>query len=228
MQKSQLYLSNHTFFCLADNHYVFLDLHNDEYMCLGRDQTEEFKEMLDGSRPLDDNSVIVKTLLDKRLFVKDEADGKQPVPLDVESPSANLITSAADRPEPVIRPLHVLRFFAAAGAASWNLRFQSIEDTVRRVERRKHANRHAPAERTQVIELFYIFRALRPYYPRPYLCLFDSLALVHFMAPFGVYPEWVYGVKLEPWGAHCWVQSQDLVVNDNVDYVSSYTPIMSV
>ena len=228
MQKTPFYLSNHTFFCLADNHYVFLDLRNDEYMCLGRAQTEEFREMLDGSRPLDDDSVIVKTLLDKHLFVEDEADGKQPIPETVESPSASLITGAADRPRPAIRPLHVLRFFAASGAASWNLRFQSIEDTVRKVERRKLANRDVPADRSRVIELFTIFQALRPYYPRPYLCLFDSLALVHFMARFGVFPEWVYGVKLEPWGAHCWVQSHDLVVNDIVDNVNGYTPIMSI
>ncbi len=227
MQKSPYYLSNHAFFCLADNHYVFLDLRNDEYMCLGRAQTEEFADMLGGKRPLDDDSVIVKTLLDKDLFVKDRADGKQPIPQTVESASASLITGSADRPRPAIGPLHVLRFFAACGTASWNLRFHPIEKTVRGVERRKQ-KRGASPDRAGVIELFSIFQTLRPYYPRPYLCLFDSLALIHFMARFGVFPEWVYGVKLEPWGAHCWVQSEDLVVNDIVDNVNGYTPIMSI
>ena len=228
MQTSPFYLSNHAFFCLADGHYVFLDLRHDEYMCLGREETQEFRKMLDGSRPLGDDSVIVRTLLDKDLFVRNEADGKQPVPQTVESASASLMIGSADRPRPAINPVYVLRFFAAAGKASWNLRFQPIEATVRNVERRKLANRKLAPDRRRVIELFSVFQTLRPYYPRPYLCLFDSLALIHFMAQFRVYPEWVYGVKLEPWGAHCWVQSDDLVVNDIVDNVNGYTPIMSI
>ena len=228
MQQSSCYLSNHAFFCYADNHYVFLDLENDEYTCLGREQSKEFESMLrDG---LDENSTIVQTLLDKGLFVTDEMNGKQPVPQTVDSVSSSILTGASGKERPSIRPIHVMRFLAASGLASWNLRFQSIEHTVRRVEQRKAARRDAggSSSNADIIELFRIFQALRPYYPRPYLCLFDSLALVHFLAPFGVYPEWVYGVKLEPWGAHCWVQSDDLVVNDIVDNVNGYTPIMSI
>ncbi|MEO1247786.1 MAG: lasso peptide biosynthesis B2 protein [Pseudomonadota bacterium] len=228
MQPSSCYLSNHAFFCFADNHYVFLDLRSDEYMCLGRAQSEEFKGML--SSGLDEESVIVQTLLEKGLFVTDEAAGKYPVPQKVESASTSLLTGAADKPRPAIGPAHVFRFFAACGTASWNLRWRSIEQTVRQVERRKNVKGRnaARSNGADIIELFAIFQALRPYYPRPYLCLFDSLALVHFLARFNIYPEWVYGVKLEPWGAHCWVQSEDLVVNDIVDNVNGYTPIMSI
>ncbi len=228
MQQSNCYLSKHTFFCFADNHYVFLDLQNDEYTCLGRTQSEEFETMLhDG---LDKHSAIVQALLEKGLFVTDKANGKQPVPQTVDVVSSSIMTGASEKERPSIRPVHVMRFFAASGRASWNLRFNSIEHTVQRVQQRKAARQRAGkvSEDADIIELFRIFQALRPYYPRPYLCLFDSLALVHFLAPFGVYPEWVYGVKLEPWGAHCWVQSDDLVVNDIVDNVNGYTPIMSV
>jgi len=228
MQQSNCYLSKHTFFCFADNHYVFLDLQNDEYTCLGRTQSEEFEDMLrDG---LDENSTIVQTLLEKGLFVTDETNGKQPVPQAVDSVSGSILTGSTEKERPPVRPIHFVRFFAACGLASWDLRFNSIEHTVRRVEQRKAARQRAGAESKEanIIELFKVFQRLRPYYPRAYLCLFDSLALVHFLAPFGVYPEWVYGVKLEPWAAHCWVQSDNLVVNDIVDNVNGYTPIMSI
>ncbi|GAD58270.1 hypothetical protein MBEBAB_0520 [Brevundimonas abyssalis TAR-001] len=38
----------------------------------------------------------------------------------------------------------------------------------------------------------------------------------------------VFGIKLVPFGAHCWVQAGETVLNDTVDNVSEYTPIMVV
>lgn len=224
-----MFLSKHTFFCFADEHYVFLDLHNDEYMCLGREQTKAFKSLLEGHRPTDDSATVVQALLDKKLFVADESEGKHPRPLSTPAPETSLITNH-DSPRPAIGPAHVYKFFAASATASWNLRWQSIEHTVRQVERRKQQRKGAvlPVDSATITDLFRVFQTLRPYYPRPYLCLFDSLALLHFLARFDVFPQWIYGVKLEPWGAHCWVQSGDQVVNDIVDNVNGYTPIMSV
>lgn len=239
MKNSSCYLSRHVFFCLADEHYVFLDLRSDEYLCLGRTQTDEFKDLLNGRHLFDESSAVVQTLLENGLLVENETCGKRPAPQHVDTASASLIVGSGCRPpdasppdngRPGIAPVHVRKFFAAATVASWNLRWQPIKHTVRLVERRKLANRDAfaPADSATIVNLFTIFQTLRPYYPRPYLCLFDSLALIHFLARFGVFPQWVYGVKLEPWGAHCWVQAGDLVVNDIIDNVNGYTPIMSI
>lgn len=234
MQKSSYYLSRHVFFCLADDHYVFLDLRSDEYLCLGRTQTDEFRELLNRDLPnsrrrFDERSTVVQSLLEKGLFVDNEALGKRPAAQHIEAAAASLM-AGLDNPRRGIDPAHACKFFAAAAAASWHLCRQSIEHTVRQVERRKLVNRNsfAAADHATIVDLFAIFQALRPYYPRPYLCLFDSLALIHFLARFGVFPQWVYGVKLEPWGAHCWVQAGDRIVNDIVDNVNGYTPIMSI
>lgn len=78
----------------------------------------------------------------------------------------------------------------------------------------------------KVGELFSVFQLLRPYYPRPYLCLFDSVALLHFLLKFGVHADWVFGVRVAPFGAHCWVQVDSLLVNDICDNVRCYVPIM--
>jgi len=40
--------------------------------------------------------------------------------------------------------------------------------------------------------------------------------------------ELVLAVKLQPFAAHAWVQWQDLVVNDRVDAVRDFTPILVV
>jgi len=59
-------------------------------------------------------------------------------------------------------------------------------------------------------------------------CLDHSIAMVRFLARFGYYPRLVLGVKMSPWGAHAWVQDGDLVLNDSVDRVRAYTPILVV
>jgi hypothetical protein len=242
MEKSYYYLSEHTFFCLADNHYVFLDLRSDEYLCLGRKHTDAMKDLLSGGQPVDmystkrhhdtgdlDASAAIQALLEKGLLVENDAHGKLLRPVHVATPSASMIEEF-DNPRPRIGLAHVWNFFSAAAIASVDLRSRSIERTVWKVGVRRSTRTTTiyAMDSGTISNLFQIFRTLRPYYPRKYLCLFDSLALLHFLARYEVFPQWVYGVKLEPFAAHCWVQAEGFVVNDIIDRVREYTPIMSV
>lgn len=241
MKQRPLYLSKHTFFCLADHHYVFLDLRSNAYICLARAHTDAVKALLNGYSVVDERSAymrlydssdadaVIQALVQKGMLVESEASGKLPTQARVDAPAASLIEDLG-RPCLAFGPSHVWNFLIASSAASKHLRWQSIEQTVRTVEARKSAQATAamPADNARITNLFGIFRMLRPYYPRRYLCLFDSLALLHFLARYGVFPQWVYGVKLEPFGAHCWVQAGGLVVNDIIDNVRTFTPIMSV
>lgn len=78
------------------------------------------------------------------------------------------------------------------------------------------------------LPLLAVFDRLRLFYPRPYLCLFDSLALIHFLARFDLYPDWVFAVRADPFEAHCWVQADAVVLNDTVERVASLHPIMVI
>jgi hypothetical protein len=242
MEGPSYYLSKHTFFCLADNHYVFLDLREDEYLCLGRKHTDAIKGLLvhhavdmrsagirlHNPRDLDASSAV-QALLKKGLLVENDAHGKLPTPARVATPSSSIMEDF-DNQQPRITPAHVWNFFSAAAIASAELRLGSIQRTVWKIAARKstHATTVTAVDSGAISDLFQIFRTLRPYYPRKHLCLFDSLALLHFLSRYSEFPHWVYGVKLEPFYAHCWVQAGDVVVNDIVDNVRAYTPIMSV
>ena len=72
------------------------------------------------------------------------------------------------------------------------------------------------------------FRRSRPWYPRNYLCLFDSLALMLFLLRSGIHAQWVFGVREDPFGAHCWIQCGPVVLNEYLDRTCLYTPIMVV
>lgn len=43
----------------------------------------------------------------------------------------------------------------------------------------------------------------------------------------GYSPLWIFGVRTWPFGAHCWLQVDDLVIGDTLDRVRFYTPIMA-
>jgi hypothetical protein len=57
--------------------------------------------------------------------------------------------------------------------------------------------------------------------------MFDSLALVEFLAQWHIFPDWVFGVRVDPFEAHCWVQAVEVVLSDTLSFASRwYSPIM--
>jgi hypothetical protein len=59
-------------------------------------------------------------------------------------------------------------------------------------------------------------------------CLPRSIALAMCLARRGCRSHVVLGVKLAPFAAHCWVQAGDAVLNDELEEVLRYTPILVV
>lgn len=57
------------------------------------------------------------------------------------------------------------------------------------------------------------------------LCVPDSLALARFLWRRGVPAEVYFGVRLDPFAAHAWVQLGDMILSDNVNVVADYTPV---
>nr|WP_246156507.1 lasso peptide biosynthesis B2 protein [Sphingorhabdus profundilacus] len=59
-------------------------------------------------------------------------------------------------------------------------------------------------------------------------CLARSLALSLCLASRGVRAHVVLGVRLAPFSAHCWAQAGDEVLNDSVEEVLRYKPILFI
>jgi hypothetical protein len=105
------------------------------------------------------------------------------------------------------------------------LRWRSLEKTVAHVtQRRKSAA--VPRAAVGLETLVQRFASCRSRFGRKDACLFNSLALLDFLALHGLYPKLVFGVSMRPFHAHCWVQHEDTVVGDTLERVSEFTPIM--
>ena len=59
-------------------------------------------------------------------------------------------------------------------------------------------------------------------------CLPRSLALASTLAQRGIECDLVLGVALGPFSAHCWVQKEGVVLNDSLEHVRNFTPILVV
>lgn len=82
--------------------------------------------------------------------------------------------------------------------------------------------RHAP-----VLAVAAAYEALRPLLLTSRdRCLHDSLALTLLLATQGIASCWVLGVKVRPFGAHAWVQMDDLVLGDEHFRVGQFQPIL--
>ena len=57
-------------------------------------------------------------------------------------------------------------------------------------------------------------------------CLPRSLALATCLVKRGHRATLIFGVKLRPFDAHCWVQCGSVVINDRIERVRDFTPIL--
>lgn len=242
-QVPRFFLTPNVFFCFHGDYCVFLDLRQDEYYCLRRSGTNGFGDfvsgwpLLSGTGAKDqfehdaDIEARLQELEAAGLLTTCCNDGKEAAPVSVQPPERSLHGEREDasRQKP-LGPGDIAGFLAACGSAALRLQWRSIEDIVHAVERRKmkHGEKGTKADLQKIIEIMSRFDRLRPWFPRKYLCLFDSLALIEFLARHNEFPTWVFGVRTEPFRAHCWVQQGEVVLNDRLDRVRSFTPIMAV
>lgn len=77
----------------------------------------------------------------------------------------------------------------------------------------------------RVAEAARVFWRVAPWLPIEGECLVRSALLMRFLKRRGLEADWVFGVRLWPFMAHCWVQLDDLCLNDDVERLAAYTPI---
>ncbi|HYD86044.1 MAG TPA: lasso peptide biosynthesis B2 protein [Vitreimonas sp.] len=239
----RLYLAEDVYVCVTEGHGVFLDLKQDKYSAVmfvgapaasGGDDAADYDSASALAEKLAQQS---KALLAAGLLTTDKAKGKSIEATPIERPHGHifglddqrafgLTGPAAAELEITLRDLW--DFFAASWKASRELKTKHISQVVERARRRKRAARDPDTDIEQLRRRTAIYRRLRPWYPRKYLCLYDSLALVEFLARRKVYPVWVFAVQAQPFGAHCWVQHEGLLLNEGTEYAGQFTPIMSI
>jgi hypothetical protein len=85
-----------------------------------------------------------------------------------------------------------------------------------------------PAAAPEVLRLARLFHRLAPWLPISRKCLVRSFVLLRFLQRSGLNARWVFGVRTWPFGAHCWLQLGDVVLDDAPERLAAYEPIYVV
>lgn len=127
------------------------------------------------------------------------------------------------------KPFLVTEALWALGSTRLRLAIRSLERNLAAVRRinRKAADEPPPLL-TDIAPVLTAFRMAERYVLTNKTCLLRSLALQAALARRGMATSVVFGVKLQPFEAHCWLQHEDTLLNDTVERTGLFTPIRVV
>lgn len=192
---------------------VVLDVQTDRYECLV-DAAAWLKPAADGRLTVPDEAVA-RQLIDAGL-----ASDQAPPARHALIPARRALTST-----PPASRWDVLRAGLVLAAATAGFRSLSLNALVRSPVRAPSAS--ARPDDRRLAELVGAAQAAAPFVPFEGECLQRAHLLRRLLWREGVSPQWIFGVRTWPFGAHCWLQIDDLVVGDTLDRVRFYTPIMA-
>lgn len=235
---SMFSLTKHSYAAAIGGGLIFLDLKRDNYTYVAPKDAAEILPMLGvttGRDPKDNEQAeplgegetsIVDELKLAGLITTDES-GRPFKPIRyhaVVSEQPRLI--GVDRPK--VRPTHAWNFIRSAILAKAMLSCLPLHRVVAIVKARK--TRLATGTRSySAAQLTEIYHRLRPLlFSRKDRCLLDSLTMINFLGRYRVPVSLCFGVKLEPFKAHAWVQDDNIVFDDMAANIHSYTVILEV
>lgn len=214
-------------FCHAGGRLIFLDVEADRYLTLPPAQERALIAYLDADPAvgIDVSALVAGNVLVKRpdRVVDDSPEAAVPARSAMEIP-------IPDSPPRLRDAAEVVAIVLAAKLRLELLPFAKVLDRVARGRRSAGVlNVSSPApEEDRLIRAAAVFRQVRLFVPVGMRCLIDSLALVRFLQRRNLHANIVFGVAIDPFSAHCWVQAGDLVLNDTLGNVASHIPIRVV
>lgn len=189
--------------CKIEEHLIFLDIANDRYFRLPDARNRE--------------------ALESAGLVQRRQPPNMPEPTDWTLPAVACTQSGEGRLN--------LADVASAMWTQWRVErrlsahsFSSVMiDTHRALRMHCPKDVSASVAAGRTIRAFELSRLVRTAADR---CLPRSIALALSLARRQVRSQVVLGVKLAPFAAHCWVQTGNQVLNDSVEEVLRYRPIL--
>ncbi|HEX5185022.1 MAG TPA: lasso peptide biosynthesis B2 protein [Allosphingosinicella sp.] len=216
---AHLRLPDHLGVCEVEGRVIMLDLRRDRYFELDPISASAMRRWRDGDADLEDGAGL--TRLVARGTLVPAAQWEPPRWTRAKVPGQSLLRPATG---PSRSALPILPEVAAGlWRVRRRLRRKGLEAAVAHV--RGHRREEPTADLNPDLARFRAARLLAPVAPN---CLVDSLALLAFLARRGHRADLVFGVKLDPFAAHCWLQSDEAVLTDGADSVATFTPILVV
>lgn len=227
---SEFYLSRYLHFCELGGILIFLDEAADRYLQLTGQQKRWFRELArlheNPTTPNNETLLFRDKLVEKGMFCLTEKDGKPISETLLAGPNASLydLTITNSTCESRVQ----LALFMYALLRCWALDKRNALKSVLKSARRWKL-RTPEGDSDRAISLTRTFHDFSPLFINTHdQCRFRSLLLLKYLSINCVAVDWVFGVRISPFGAHCWIEHQGMVLNDHLENTRQYKPIMKI
>jgi hypothetical protein len=210
--------------CEAGGRFIFLDFHRDRYFALSTEAERSFRRLVAREALGPEDHAHIGSLVDDGLLVP-AFDGARPQPCPAPPLPTQSLLDAQHRAG-AFALAHALCRLALGILA---VKVRPLAAILGRLEARKAAHGPAHARRgPALLEVAAAFRRSSLIAAPLDQCLPRSIALAHALIDRDMAPLLVIGVRLQPFAAHCWVQLGGTLVNEHLDHVRNFTPILVV
>ncbi|TYC98005.1 lasso peptide biosynthesis B2 protein [Novosphingobium sp. BW1] len=215
-------LRNGISFCRVGDRIIFLDIVADRYFCLSPEAEHSFRALVEGGTPPPDDA-HVQGLLARGVLMTSAAQQAPVACRPIVMPLTSVLD--LDLPQPALAGTTSALCYLATTRV--RLKMAGLGQTLSWLSTRKSRLPTSPAlPEGQVERIMAGFVSAARIASQIDLCLANSIAVASRMIAKGIRPDVVLGVQLGPFSAHCWVQHGDQLVNDRVDMVRTFTPIL--
>lgn len=214
------HLLPHVTACVASGQIILLDVRQDRYFAVPEIHAAEVRAWLEGVEPVAAPTALAALFRDNGLVRPGDPEiGK----VEIANPTAprdSAITAA--HPSSLAAADHLS--LASNLVGTWlSLRLRPLHILLARAGGRAAGNAR---QNQNLAARAAAFSRARRLFPIPRNCLLDSLTLDRWLGGEGTGRVLVLGVAAHPFAAHCWLQSDGMVLNDSFDRVSRYAPIL--
>jgi len=201
---------------------VFLDVEHDAYVCLAG--AGAVAAMTAGEAYIDTEDDALCVALGDAGLIMPERTGDPSAPRLMAPPAKAAVSRRVAPLGSVSRAL-----WRAHLDAALHYHGRSFAHLVAFAARRRRAlpsPEARPSDRD--LEIISAFDALWPWIPFQGRCLKRSFMLLSVLCHSRSDAAWVFGVRTYPFEAHCWLQIGETVLDDSLDHLAAYRPLITL
>jgi hypothetical protein len=233
------YLSDHVHLTSFQHGAILLDLRTEDYVGISAEYIPALKrairnwpdsifsqsQSVAGDPP--DSLTVIEQLLSRQILTTCKMPARRGLTLEQRTAFSSERTR---RPNPVARVKSIAHLLLAL-LKTLSRRRGHLRQDLALLERAMLTTQHSRARpvSTDIPRALEAFFSLRIWlYTASRHCLFDSMVLSDYLIRQGISCSLVIAVCVKPFLAHAWVQIGTMVVNDTVEHVQTFAPILVI
>ncbi|HEX8414318.1 MAG TPA: lasso peptide biosynthesis B2 protein [Sphingomicrobium sp.] len=217
-------LAPNIFYTLSDDRAIFLDLRGDRYFALDAPHGSAIRLLLSGHSGGDVADAAIARLVARGVLISGGSAGP-PRAADVPVARQSALESADGRP--ALSMATALEVALCCARIARRLQTRPLLEIIEALRLRRDDARRRAGQSTshRAIEATRLFAAHRPFVPGRPVCLSNSLALLLYLTKHGIAADLVFAVQIHPFLAHCWLQTDHILLNEGVGHAAALQPI---